>query len=69
MRYSLFQDDDSKLSFFGNYVTCNMSFEDIDRIIKYRMSPINISVIPQILTLERSCKNKNAGYYDKNKKS
>ena len=29
----------------GNYVTLtNMSFEDIDRIIKYRMSPINISV-------------------------
>lgn len=41
-----FKDDDSRLSFFmGNYVTLtNMSFEDIDRIIKYRMSPINISV-------------------------
>lgn len=41
-----FKDDDSRLSFFmGNYVTLtNMSFEDVDRIIKYRMSPINISV-------------------------
>ncbi len=47
MRHTLyFKDDDSRLSFFmGNYVTLtNMSFEDIDRIIKYRMSPINISV-------------------------
>lgn len=41
-----FKDDDSRLSFFmGNYVTLtNMSFNDIDRIIKYRMSPINVSV-------------------------
>ncbi|MEN2776442.1 radical SAM protein [Acetivibrio clariflavus] len=41
-----FKDDDSRLSFFmGNYVTLtNMSFDDIDRIIKYKMSPINVSV-------------------------
>ena len=41
-----FKDDDSRLSFFmGNYVTLtNMSYNDIDRIIKYRMSPINVSV-------------------------
>lgn len=47
MRETLyFKDDDSRLSFFmGNYVTLtNMSFSDIDRIIKYKMSPINVSV-------------------------
>ena len=47
MRETLyFKDDDSRLSFFmGNYVTLtNMSYNDIDRIIKYRMSPINVSV-------------------------
>lgn len=47
MRETLyFKDDDSRLSFLtGNYVTLtNMRDEDIARIIKYRMSPINISV-------------------------
>lgn len=47
MRETLyFKDDDSRLSFFmGNYVTLtNMSYNDIDRIIKYKMSPINVSV-------------------------
>ena len=41
-----FKDDDSRLSFLqGNYVTLtNMSESDIDRIIRYRMEPINISV-------------------------
>ena len=41
-----FKDDDSRLSFIhGNYVTLtNMSDKDVDRIIKMRMSPINISV-------------------------
>ncbi len=46
MRSTLyFKDDDSRLSFLqGNYVTLtNMSDHDIDRIIKYHMSPINIS--------------------------
>ena len=40
-----FKDDDSRLSFLqGNYVTLtNMSDHDIDRIIRYRMEPINIS--------------------------
>ncbi len=40
-----FKDDDSRLSFLqGNYVTLtNMSDHDIDRIIKYNLSPINIS--------------------------
>ncbi|MGM9637859.1 MAG: DUF512 domain-containing protein [Eubacteriales bacterium] len=41
-----FKDDDSRLSFLmGNYVTLtNMTDEDIDRIIRMKMSPINISV-------------------------
>lgn len=41
-----FKDDDSRLSFLqGNYVTLtNMSEEDIDRILYYHLSPINISV-------------------------
>lgn len=46
MRETLyFKDDDSRLSFLqGNYVTLtNMSQEDIDRIIRYRLEPINIS--------------------------
>ncbi len=40
-----FKDDDSRLSFLqGNYVTLtNMSDADIDRIIKYNLSPINVS--------------------------
>lgn len=47
MRESLyFKDDDSRLSFLqGNFVTLtNMKDEDIDRIIRYRISPINVSV-------------------------
>jgi putative radical SAM enzyme (TIGR03279 family) len=47
MRETLyFKDDDSRLSFLtGNYVTLtNMSILDIDRIIKYKMTPINVSV-------------------------
>ena len=40
-----FKDDDSRLSFLqGNYVTLtNMSDADVQRIITYRMEPINIS--------------------------
>lgn len=47
MRETLyFKDDDSRLSFLqGNFVTLtNLKEEDIDRIIRYRISPINISV-------------------------
>lgn len=47
MRETLyFKDDDSRLSFLqGNFVTLtNMKEEDIDRIISYRISPINVSV-------------------------
>ncbi len=41
-----FKDDDARLSFLqGNYITLtNMSDEEIDRILFYRLSPINISV-------------------------
>ncbi len=47
MRETLyFKDDDSRLSFLqGNYVTLtNMSDRDIDRIITFKLAPINISV-------------------------
>ncbi|MBQ8391140.1 MAG: DUF512 domain-containing protein [Clostridia bacterium] len=47
MRESLyFKDDDTRLSFFqGNYVTfTNLDDDEIDRIIRLRISPINISV-------------------------
>lgn len=47
MRKSLyFKDDDSRLSFLtGNYVTLtNASDEDIEKIIRLRLDPINISV-------------------------
>ena len=40
-----FKDDDARLSFLqGNYITLtNMSDHDVDRIIRYHLSPINIS--------------------------
>ena len=51
-----FKDDDSRLSFLqGNYVTLtNMSDEDVERIIRYRLSPINISF--QTTNPELRCK-------------
>ncbi len=41
-----FKDDDSRLSFLnGNYITMtNMKQKDIDRIIRFHMSPMNVSV-------------------------
>ncbi|MBR2499626.1 MAG: DUF512 domain-containing protein [Clostridia bacterium] len=41
-----FKDDDTRLSFLhGNYVTLtNMKKKDIEKLIKYRISPVNISV-------------------------
>ncbi len=47
MRDSLyFKDDDSRLSFLqGNFITLtNMKEDDIQRIIEYKLSPVNISV-------------------------
>ncbi|MCR4650843.1 MAG: DUF512 domain-containing protein [Lachnospiraceae bacterium] len=51
-----FKDDDARLSFLqGNYITLtNMSEHDIDRIIKYRLSPINVSF--QTMNPELRCK-------------
>ncbi len=46
MRETLyFKDDDARLSFLqGNYITLtNMSDRDMDKVIKYHLSPINIS--------------------------
>lgn len=57
MRETLyFKDDDSRLSFLqGNYVTLtNMSDADIERIIRYHLSPINISF--QTTNPELRCK-------------
>lgn len=47
MRETLYyKDDDARLSFlFGNYITMtNLDNDGIDRIVRYRMSPVNISV-------------------------
>ena len=47
MRETLyFKDDDARLSFLqGNYITLtNLSDEDVERILFYKLSPINISV-------------------------
>ncbi|MGI6106345.1 MAG: DUF512 domain-containing protein [Lachnospiraceae bacterium] len=47
MRETLyFKDDDARLSFLqGNYITMtNMKKKDLERIIRYRLSPINVSV-------------------------
>ena len=47
MRETLyFKDDDSRLSFLqGNYITLtNMKDADIDRIIRFNLAPINISI-------------------------
>ncbi len=51
-----FKDDDTRLSFLqGNYVTLtNMKDKDLDRVIRYHLSPINISV--QATDPELRCK-------------
>lgn len=57
MRETLyFKDDDSRLSFLqGNYITLtNMKEHDIERIIKFHLAPINISV--QTTNPELRCK-------------
>ena len=57
MRETLyFKDDDSRLSFLqGNYVTLtNMKDKDIERTIKFKLAPINISV--QTTNPELRCK-------------
>lgn len=60
MRKTLyFKDDDTRLSFLqGNYVTLtNMKDKDIDRIIKYHLSPINISVHTMNMELRKKMLN------------
>lgn len=57
MRETLyFKDDDTRLSFLqGNYVTLtNLREHDVERIIKYKLSPINISF--QTTNPELRCK-------------
>ena len=57
MRETLyFKDDDSRLSFLqGNYITLtNMKMEDIQRIVKMHLAPINISI--QSTNPELRCK-------------
>jgi len=73
MRETLyFKDDDSRLSFFqGNFVTLtNMKEEDIDRIIRYKISPINVSVHTTDAELRKiMLNNKHAGnVYDRLKR-
>ena len=57
MRETLyFKDDDTRLSFLqGNYVTLtNLSDHDVNRMIRYRLEPINISF--QTMNPELRCK-------------
>ena len=57
MRETLyFKDDDARLSFLqGNYITLtNMSDEDLERIILYKLSPVNVSI--QTMNPELRCK-------------
>ena len=65
MRETLyFKDDDTRLSFLqGNFVTLtNLTAREIDRIIKYRISPINVSVHTTDPELRKMMlNNKNAG--------
>ncbi len=59
-----FKDDDSRLSFLtGNYVTLtNMKEEEIEKIVRMRLSPVNISVHTTNDELRiRMLHNKNAG--------
>lgn len=59
-----FKDDDTRLSFLqGNFVTLtNLSSHEMDRIIKYRISPINVSVHTTDPELRKMMlNNKNAG--------
>ena len=65
LRKSLyFKDDDSRLSFlFGNYITLtNLSENDVERIIRMHISPVNVSVHTMNEELRvRMMRNPNAG--------
>ena len=59
-----FKDDDSRLSFFfGNYITLtNLTDDDVARIIKMHISPVNVSVHTTDPVLRvKMMKNKHAG--------
>ncbi|MBQ8300171.1 MAG: DUF512 domain-containing protein [Clostridia bacterium] len=61
----IFKDDDFRLSFMtGNYVTfTNSGYKDLDRIINYHLTPINVSVHatdPEVRKMMLN--NKNAGF-------
>ena len=59
-----FKDDDSRLSFLhGNYITLtNMTDKDVERIVKMRFSPLNLSIHTTNPTLRvEMMKNKRAG--------
>jgi len=64
MRETLyFKDDDARLSFLqGNYITLtNMTRREVDRIIEYHLSPINISIHTMNLELrQKMLKNKHS---------
>lgn len=56
MRETLyFKDDDARLSFLqGNYITLtNMTDRDVDRIIRYHLSPINLSIHTMNMALRK----------------
>ena len=60
----IFKDDDFRLSFMtGNYVTfTNSGYKDLDRIIQYHLSPINVSVHATDAEVRKMMlNNKNAG--------
>jgi putative radical SAM enzyme (TIGR03279 family) len=60
----VFKDDDFRLSFFtGNYVTLtNSGYKDLERIVEYHLSPINISVHATDAEIRKMMlNNKNAG--------
>ncbi len=65
MRKTLyFKDDDSRLSFLqGNFVTLtNMKERDLERIVEYRISPLNVSIHTTDSNVRlKMLKNKNAG--------
>lgn len=57
MRETLyFKDDDARLSFLqGNYITLtNMTEREVARIIKYHLSPINLSIHTMNMTLRKT---------------
>jgi len=64
MRRTLYlKDDDTRLSFlYGNYITLtNLSDDEIDRIVKYNISPIKVSVHTTNHDLRNEMMGKNTG--------